>query len=342
MWIKSVPFGRRSLCGLCWIAAGLIAGACQPPSGGPADPAGRPTVDDPSADRPSAPVPAGGTISDASGPVDSEGTTADSSIESGSTMVPMDDHPGLIPFSAVGGLWIDSSGKEVIVSASVSLTEGPIELFACPSRTKEYESLLVVGPIEGRLDPATIERMASLLNVDKSVFDSRIGARLGPAELIHTALVLIGLEPGHPVAFDPNYQPASGSRVRVRVRYRDADGDLKVVDAREWIRDTRTGEGMSAGWVFAGSALSRPSADGEERYEAEGGDLICVSNFQTAMLDLPVPSAQSNEALVFEVMPGRVPAKGTPVEILLASDETVVTNETGQKPQDSRGVSAAP
>jgi len=242
---------------------------------------------------------------------------------------PLEDRPGLVRLSPVGGLWIDPAAKEVIVAAKVVLTEGPIELFACPAKTKEYESILAVDPLEARLDPPTIDAMASLLGGDPKSFKKRVGARLGPAELIHTALVLVGLAPGQPVAFVPDYRPATGSAVRVRVRFRAADGTVETSDARDWIRDIRTGGAMEAGWVFAGSGFSHNPTTGEDRYDADAGDLICVSNFQTAMLDLPVPSAQSNEALVFEIMPGRVPAKGTPVEIVLSADAS------GPSPKDA-------
>jgi hypothetical protein len=248
---------------------------------------------------------------------------------------PIEQRPGIVRLSPIGGLWIDPARGEVIVAARVSLTEGPIELFACPAKTKDYESLLTVEPLEFRLDPPTIAVMANLLGADPTAFEHRLGARLGPSELIHMALVMIGLEPGRPVAFVPEYRAASGSAVRVRVRHRSADGSVETIDARDWIRDIRTGGSMESGWVFAGSTISRDPTSGVDRYEADAGDLICVSNFQTALLDLPVPSAQSNEALVFEVMPGRVPAKGTQVEIVLSADSPAVTDE-GEEPRQPR------
>jgi hypothetical protein len=70
--------------------------------------------------------------------------------------------------------------------------------------------------------------------------------------------------------------------------------------------------------VFAGSSFWTDPADGTEYYQADGGDLICVSNFPTAMLDLPVESSQSNEALLFEAFAGRVPPRGTAVELIFS------------------------
>jgi len=70
--------------------------------------------------------------------------------------------------------------------------------------------------------------------------------------------------------------------------------------------------------VFAGSSFWTDPTDGKEYYQADGGDLICVSNFPTATLDLPVKSSQSNEALLFEVFEGRVPPRDTEVEIVFS------------------------
>jgi hypothetical protein len=76
---------------------------------------------------------------------------------------------------------------------------------------------------------------------------------------------------------------------------------------------------MREQWVFAGSSFWTDPTDGKEYYQADGGDLICVSNTATAMLDLPIESSQSNEALLFEIFEGRVPARGTPVEIVFTA-----------------------
>ena len=50
---------------------------------------------------------------------------------------------------------------------------------------------------------------------------------------------------------------------------------------------------------------------------AEAGDFICVSNFTTATLDVPIESSQSNEGLLFEANTDRIPELGTPVRLVL-------------------------
>ena len=94
--------------------------------------------------------------------------------------------------------------------------------------------------------------------------------------------------------------------MRVEVRWTDAEGKPQKRDAKDWVRNTRTGKPLETDWVFAGSSFWRDEATGEEYYQADGGDLVCVSNFPTAMLDLPIASSQSNEALLFEVFDSRV------------------------------------
>ena len=78
---------------------------------------------------------------------------------------------------------------------------------------------------------------------------------------------------------------------------------------------------MKEAWVLAGSSFWTDPVDGKEYYQADGGDLICLANFPTAMLDLPIPSTQSNEALLFEAFDGRVPPVGTDVELLLSKGQ---------------------
>ena len=79
----------------------------------------------------------------------------------------------------------------------------------------------------------------------------------------------------------------------------------------------RTEREMSQPWVFAGSRFWKDEETGEQYYQAEGGDFICVSNFGTAMLDIPIESSQSNLELAFAAFTERIPPLGTPVRLIL-------------------------
>ena len=85
----------------------------------------------------------------------------------------------------------------------------------------------------------------------------------------------------------PKFLPATGQRIRVWVCYRDEKGKFHAVDARTWVRKAGTQEPMETDWVFAGSGFWKDPSDGREYYRADGGDMICVSNFNTAMMDVP-------------------------------------------------------
>lgn len=199
-----------------------------------------------------------------------------------------DRHPELRRLSPREEVWIDLARKRVVVGGRVALDRGLLEFFACPKETKEHESVVAVE---------------------------------SSARLVHAALLAIGLEPGKPVSFDPVYAPATGPRIRVEMHWVDGEGRPRRADARSWIRDTRTGKALESDWVFAGSAFWTDPADGREHYQADGGDLVCVSNFPTATLDLPIESSQSNEALLFEVFEERVPKRGSRVEMVLSRAE---------------------
>ncbi len=180
--------------------------------------------------------------------------------------------------------WVDAKRKRIVIDGEVCLHEGPLEMFACTRGTKEYESVVTLDV---------------------------------KARLVHAALLVLGAEPGGPVQFLPEYVPASGTSIDVHVAWYDASGKRQSAAAQDWVRNVRTREALQHSWVFAGSGFWQDPQTGIEYYQAEGGDFICVSNFPSAMLDLPVESTQANEGLIFEVFTEHVPAPGTPVRVTL-------------------------
>ncbi len=197
-----------------------------------------------------------------------------------------DRHPELKRLSPTEEVWVDVAKKQVVVGGRIAMADGPIEVFACPEKTKEHEAVV---------------------------------ATRSSARLIHAALLAIGLDPGSPVSFDPDYVAARGPAVAIRMRWKDAAGQLQEARAQDWIRNADTGKPLAADWVFAGSTFWKDPQDGQEYYQADGGDLVCVSNFPTATLDLPIESSQANDALLFEAFEGRVPPRGTDVEMILSA-----------------------
>lgn len=200
------------------------------------------------------------------------------------TEAAMGEPAGLTKISKDYPVWIDLKRKLVVVDGQICLHEGQLEMFACPKGTKEHESLVSVN---------------------------------SNAQIIHTGLLAVGAKAGSPVKFDPTYVPAKGTVVEIVILWTDKDGKQHKTRAQEWIRNVKTGKEMESSWVFAGSGFWTDESDGKRFYHGDSGDFVCVSNFPTATLDLPVESSQINDALLFEVFKERVPPRGTKVRMVL-------------------------
>ncbi len=175
--------------------------------------------------------------------------------------------------------------RRVRVHAYVCRRRDFLEQFMCIRRTKEHEAVLAA-------------------DID--------------ARHMHAALIAAGAKAGAPVQFQPKYKPAHGTKIRVTLQYPDKDGKIKTVPAQQWIRHFRTKKPMKHHWVFAGSRLYPPQNKGEKPfYAANEGDVICISNFPTALLDVPVKLSNQNASLEFEAFTDNIPMLMTPVAVIL-------------------------
>jgi len=182
-------------------------------------------------------------------------------------------------------VWVDRKNKRVVVLGAVCSRECPLELFACLRTSKDYESVVSVR---------------------------------GRASFVHAGLLAVGAESGSPVQFRPTYVPARGTEIEVTVVWKDANGKVQTARAQDWVREVKTKKAISHPWVFGGSGIRKDPETGEKAYYADlTGDLICVSNFASAMLDLPIKSTESDAELMFETFTERIPPRGTPVTLIL-------------------------
>jgi hypothetical protein len=186
--------------------------------------------------------------------------------------------------SPAGEVWVDLKRKLVVVDGVVALRDGVLEMFACPKNTKEHEAVVAVN---------------------------------ATAQLVHTGLLAVGAIPGHPVQFEPTYKAATGPEVEIWVLWIDAAGRQQKVRAQEWVKELKSGKPMSHPWVFAGSGFWKDETVGKEYYMGDAGDLICVSNFPSATLDVPIKSSQENSDLVFTAFVEHIPPSGTKVRLVL-------------------------
>jgi hypothetical protein len=180
---------------------------------------------------------------------------------------------------------VQGGQRRVVVAAAVCLREGQLEGLLTRKGTKEHEYILAA-------------------DVD--------------ARHVHAALLAAGAKPGSPVRFEPRYAPASGTPIRISLRYQK-DGKPVTEPARRWVRTAADKKELDQDWVFAGSRLL-PDPDDPKKppiYLANQGDLVCLVNMETAMLDLPVRSPKKLDERVFVADPDHVPPLGTAVEIIL-------------------------
>jgi hypothetical protein len=193
-------------------------------------------------------------------------------------------------------IWIDNQEKLVIVSGRICLNRGLLEMFACPKGMKEHESVVATYPI---------------------------------AMYVHQALLLVGANPGRTVQWEPEYKPAEGPKVQIECWFYDEKNELVKRNAKEMVKLVSDGSPLKIDWVFGGSKFIVDS-DGRELYAANGGELICLSNFSSAMIDLPISSTAEAGGLLFEANSEKIPPLDTPVLLVLKPEIPAAGEKAGE------------
>ncbi len=183
-------------------------------------------------------------------------------------------------------LEIQGDKRRVVIESYVCLTKGRLEMLLTRRRTKEHEAILAAD------------------------IDARVA---------HAALQAAGAEPGKPVQFrDPKIIPPSGTIIKITLEYKNKDGKLVRLPAQQWVQNIKTKKELHVDWVFSGSRFfPDPEKKRPPFYAATDGTVICVVNFESAMLDLPIDSSSDTEALSFQAFTERIPEMGTPVRVIL-------------------------
>lgn len=177
-------------------------------------------------------------------------------------------------------LEVDLTNHRIRLDAEVVLREGPLELLLCPRRTKEHESVLAAD-----VNPRSVQ----------------------------VALLMIGAKPGQTAV---NESPPTGQRLNITVEYLDK-GMKKTIDARQWIKDVKSGKPSTAEWVFAGSRFYKPPGADRAVWMGDEGDLICVANFPGAVIDVSIASSKDNALLSFEALTANIPERGTKAVVVI-------------------------
>lgn len=190
-------------------------------------------------------------------------------------------------------LRVDLVKREVIFDANVCLRKGFLELLVCRRPAKGVQS----------------KEHESILSTDARGAD------------IHAALMLLGLTRGKPAELMPAREgqrgvalPPRGPELKVILRWKDADGKQHQAEPAKWLAAPKgRKQPPTDKWVFVGSEIM---PDG--KYWADSsGDIISLSNFASAVIDVPFKSTSVNDFLEFITNAEAIPPKGTRVEVVL-------------------------
>ena len=261
---------------------------------------------------------------------------------------------GLVSLDPKGIVRLDRDGKRLLIKTRVVLREGMLEMLCCPAQTKEHESILAVdakayiihagllalgakpgGPVQYRPEfkPPTGQQIDIFLQwTDATGKPHRVRAQewiryathrmyVAPMEKLPAGLTLPERDDDLPIRYFAKFKEITwfgpmtvAQRDKLLPLSQDA-GYQKAI--REFFKQGQSRQ-LDADWVFVGSGYYVDEKTGQKTYLAEGGDLICVSNFPTAMLDLAIKSSDKEaEGILFEPWTERVPPKGTEVTMEL-------------------------
>ncbi len=188
-------------------------------------------------------------------------------------------------------VWIDLKNKAVMIGGTVCLNAGPLEMFICPEGSKEHESVISANALASHL---------------------------------HGALVPLGIEPGKPSSWDPVYRPVSGPVIKIKLMWRDPDSSkIKTQDASQWVQDAKTKKAMKHQWVFGGSEFWTDPDTKEQVYYADSGEMVCLSNFSTACIDVNVQSTDTDGGLLYQAFTENIPPVGTKVYMIFTAGKVI-------------------
>ena len=162
----------------------------------------------------------------------------------------IDAETGLTALNKQKTVLLDRERKRILLRTQVVLREGLLEMLLCRAHTKEHESVLAV--------------------------DSE-------AYIIHAGLLAVGAEPGHPVRFQPEFQPPAGQQIDIWLNWKDADGKAHRIKAQKWVRHV-TRRYYAAPLAKLPEGLTIPK-ESELKYDAANEELVWFGPMTAAQRD---------------------------------------------------------
>lgn len=276
-----------------------------------------------------------------------------------------------VPLTKSGTVLLDKAGRRVILKTKVVLREGALEMLLCRKGTKEHESilaldapafvvhtaLLAVGAEPGQpvrftpeYQPPRGQKIDIFLQwTDAQGKPHRVPAHTWVRSATRRFFVAkldelpagLTLPKETELRYDAKHDELLWYGTMTE---KQRDELLALSQDEEYRRAIRSlfDQGrireMKADWVFAGSGYYVEKDDqGKERryYLAEDGDVICVANFPSAMIDVDVESSASgSENLLYEAYTERIPPTDTEVTVELVP---VFDKKTPPKKENEKG-----
>lgn len=256
-----------------------------------------------------------------------------------------------VPLTKNKNVLLDAAGKKLLLKTKVVLRDGVLEMLVCRKQTKEHEAILSIdapafvihsgllalgaetgAPVQftPEFKSPTGQRIDVFVKwIDEKGKPQRVAAQewirhqvrryyTAPMEKLPADLKL---PKSDDLRYDEKhkelswYGPMTAAQRDSLLKLSKDEGYRKAIQS---FHDRSQSRPMKAHWVFAGSGFFVDQQTGQKHYQAEGGDLICVANFPSAMLDVDMQSSASGEDnLLFEAWTERIPPIDTEVTVEL-------------------------
>ena len=254
-----------------------------------------------------------------------------------------------VPLNKQGTVLLDVDGKRLLLKTKVCLLEGLLEMFCCVKQTKEHESilsidseayvihtgLLALGAKPGspvKFQPEYSPPKGTRIRIFCQWTDKDGKPHREPAEkwvrnsskrffveLFDDKPAGLNLKEDSELKWDEKNKELywfGHMSEKQRDSFLAMSKDEKYRKSIKKFFDLTQPRQLDSPWVFAGSGFYLDEANGTKSYLAKGGDVICVANFPSAMLDLAVKSSSEGENnLMWEAWSDRIPPRDT--EVLL-------------------------
>ena len=213
------------------------------------------------------------------------------------------------------GIVIDFEQRCVDLEATICLENGLLELIACTKGSKEHESIVTVAARAMHIHTALLAIGA---NNGHPAMRKLMGEQekrwvhIPPSgDLIEVFLVVTNKDG---VSID---RPINDFVVRSNQRIDEVDGTVIVATGETTDHKNDNSDRLPSTFLFAGSQL-KGKGSGPLQYLADtSGNLISIATFGDELLCLPFHQTRDNDALMWRIKPDSLPKFGTKVTLRL-------------------------